>query len=82
MNWIDYTIIFIIALSIVFAVFRGFIRETLSLLTWVLAFYFVFKYYDLILPYMTSIDNQALKTFVSMAIVFFCIIFCYNSNKK
>lgn len=75
MNWVDYTIIFIIALSIIFAVFRGFIRETLSLLTWILAFYFAFKYYDLILPYMTSIDNQTLKTFVSMAIVFFCIIF-------
>jgi membrane protein required for colicin V production len=39
LNWIDYSIIFIILLSAVISLFRGFIRETFSLVNWIAAFW-------------------------------------------
>ena len=39
MNWADITIICIIALSTVLSLFRGFVREVLSLAAWVVAFW-------------------------------------------
>jgi membrane protein required for colicin V production len=39
MSWVDILIIVIIALSALISLFRGFVRETLSLLSWILAFW-------------------------------------------
>jgi membrane protein required for colicin V production len=39
MNWADITIICIIVLSAVLSLFRGFVREVLSLVAWVVAFW-------------------------------------------
>lgn len=39
MNWADITIISIILLSAVLSLFRGFVREVLSLVAWVVAFW-------------------------------------------
>lgn len=39
MNWADTTIIVIILLSAVISLFRGFVREVLSLVAWVAAFW-------------------------------------------
>ena len=39
MNWADITIISIIVLSAVLSLFRGFVREVLSLIAWVVAFW-------------------------------------------
>ncbi len=39
MNWADITIISIIVLSAVLSLFRGFVREVLSLVAWVVAFW-------------------------------------------
>lgn len=43
MNWLDYSIIGIIFLSIVISFFRGFLVEAVSLVTWVLAIIFGLK---------------------------------------
>ena len=39
MNWADITIACIILISVLISVFRGFVREVLSLLAWVAAFW-------------------------------------------
>ncbi|MCC5857063.1 MAG: CvpA family protein [Ectothiorhodospiraceae bacterium] len=39
MNWLDYAILAIVALSALISLVRGFVREVLSLLVWVLAFW-------------------------------------------
>jgi membrane protein required for colicin V production len=39
MNWADYTILAILAISILISVWRGFTKEALSLLGWVVAFW-------------------------------------------
>ncbi|MDD3762215.1 MAG: CvpA family protein [Nevskiales bacterium] len=38
MTWVDYSILFLFALSVLVGIWRGFTREILSLLTWVVAF--------------------------------------------
>ena len=40
MSYLDYLLIFIISLSLLVGFYRGFTRELLSLIGWVLAFYF------------------------------------------
>ena len=39
MNWADITIICIIAFSAIISLFRGFVREVLSLVAWIVAFW-------------------------------------------
>lgn len=39
MEWVDYAILGVVLLSTVFSILRGFVREALSLIGWVLAFW-------------------------------------------
>lgn len=39
MNWVDLTIVAIVLISAVISLFRGFVREVLSLIAWVAAFW-------------------------------------------
>lgn len=54
MNWVDFVIIGIIAVSVVVSFFRGFLREALSLLVWGLAIYFSLTYYGALEPLLPS----------------------------
>lgn len=44
MNWADYAIIGIIAFSILVSVVRGFVREAVSLFTWLIAIWVAFSF--------------------------------------
>lgn len=44
MIWVDYVLIAIIALSALFGLFRGIVREILSLVGWALSFWIALKY--------------------------------------
>lgn len=46
MNWFDFTIIAILILSVIVSLFRGLIREVLSLLIWVGAFWLAWTFVD------------------------------------
>lgn len=46
MNWFDLTIISILAISVIVSLFRGLIREVLSLLIWVGAFWLAWTFVD------------------------------------
>lgn len=54
MNWVDFVIIGIIAISVFVSFFRGFLREALSLLVWGLAIYFSLVYYSALEPLLPS----------------------------
>ncbi len=54
MNWVDFVIIGIIAISVIVSFFRGFLREALSLLVWGLAIYFSLAYYSTLEPLLPS----------------------------
>lgn len=46
MNWFDLTIIAILALSVIVSLFRGLIREVMSLLIWIGAFWLAWTFVD------------------------------------
>jgi membrane protein required for colicin V production len=48
MTWLDVSVIAIIALSAVFGIFRGFVKEMLSLAVWVLSFWVASRYSPLL----------------------------------
>ena len=54
MNWVDFVIIGVIAISVMVSFFRGFLREALSLLVWGLAIYFSLTYYSVLEPLLPS----------------------------
>ena len=71
MNWVDITIIGIIAFSASVSIIRGFIREALSLVSWVLAFFIAGHFYTYITQYLTYFENEMIRIAVAITILFF-----------
>lgn len=70
MNWLDYVIIGVIALSVIISVFRGFVREGLSLLVWALAVWIGWTFFrDLAAHLAPWIDLPSLRLAAAMAIL-------------
>ncbi|NVK44564.1 MAG: CvpA family protein [Oceanospirillaceae bacterium] len=71
MNWADWTIIAIIAISGLFSLKRGFVREALSLATWVAAF-IVARLFTapLALVLQGTIETPSARIAVAFAILF------------
>lgn len=71
MNWFDLAIIAIVVLFSLIGIIRGFIREVLSLLSWILAFWMAFTFADstsyLLEPY---IDAPVLRLIASFTALF------------
>lgn len=71
MNWVDFLIIGIIMLSAVISIVRGFIREVLSLLSWILAFWVALVFHahlaSLLVPY---VDTPSIRLFAGFFILF------------
>jgi membrane protein required for colicin V production len=44
LNWSDYILLFVLILSTLISIIRGFLRETISLVTWILAFWSALKF--------------------------------------
>lgn len=71
MNWFDLAIVAIVVLFSIIGIIRGFIREVLSLLSWILAFWLAFTFADstsyLLEPY---INAPVLRVIASFAALF------------
>ncbi|MBL6734788.1 MAG: CvpA family protein [Shewanellaceae bacterium] len=76
MNWIDYSILVMIALSVVMSLMRGFVRESLSLLIWLFAFIVSSRFYTVLTPYLTFDAEPLIKNGVAIAIIFVATLFC------
>ncbi|MBI0094762.1 MULTISPECIES: CvpA family protein [Gilliamella] len=74
MNWVDITIISIIAFSASVSIVRGFIREALSLVSWGLAFFISGHFYTYITPYLTYFDSDIIRIAVAITILFFATL--------
>ena len=70
MVWIDYAIIAIIAFSALVSLVRGFVREALSLVTWVCAFYVASEFFPLLADYFTRFDDPLVRNGIAIAILF------------
>jgi membrane protein required for colicin V production len=71
MAWIDLVIIGIIVLSALISLIRGFVKESISLVTWVVAGFIALRYYgpmaDLLEPFINSVT---LRQWVGGGILF------------
>ncbi|TSJ89576.1 colicin V production protein [Gilliamella apicola] len=70
MNWVDYAIIGVIILSALISIVRGFVKEALSLISWVLAFFIASRFYIYITSYLTYFDSDVIRIAVAIAILF------------
>ncbi len=75
LNGFDYAILGVFFLSALIGVVRGFVRETLSLISWILAFWIAFTYASSIASYFDNyINAPALRVAVSFALLFLCAL--------
>ncbi len=70
MNWFDFAIIGIIALSTVISLIRGFAKEAISLAVWFSALFVASQFYPDIAIYLTRISDDLLRNGVAIAILF------------
>jgi|SRR5690554_2916774 len=70
MEWIDYTIIGVIALSAVISLIRGFVREAMSLAVWIAAFFIASLFYMELAAYFPGIENDLIRNGTAVTILF------------
>lgn len=70
MLWVDYTIIGIIALSAVISLIRGFVKESLSLAVWILAFFIASFFYADLAAFFTKIEDAMLRNGLAATLLF------------
>lgn len=71
MIWVDYCIIAVFLISVVIGVARGFVRETLGIATWVLAFWLALAFADEAAAALDQkISDPALRLAASYAVLF------------
>lgn len=70
MVWIDYAIIFIIGLSTLISLIRGFAKEAMSLLVWFAAFFVASQFYEDLAVHLTQMQDEMLRNGVAIAILF------------
>lgn len=71
MSWLDLVIIGIILISALISLVRGFVKESISLVSWILAGFIAFRYFsalsELLLPY---VDSPTLRTGIAFSVLF------------
>lgn len=71
MNWVDIVIPGIIAISALFSLLRGFVREALSLAGWLAAFWLALTFAgDLAELFLSGISTPSLRVVVAFTILF------------
>jgi len=76
LNWVDYLIIALIGLSTIFSLWRGFIREVMSLVVWAAAFFVAIYFSAPFSGYFTKISsNVNVQLVISFIILFLVTLF-------
>jgi membrane protein required for colicin V production len=75
LNWVDYTLMGIVLLSTVISFFRGFLREAISLISWVSALVFALLFSDQLQKLMTDwIGSELLRYVLAFIVIFVAVI--------
>ena len=74
MSYLDYLLIFIISLSLLVGFYRGFTRELLSLIGWVLAFYFANLFSGDLLKYVPFEFGERINFIIIYMVIFVIIL--------
>ncbi len=75
MHWVDIVVIAIIGISVLIGLFRGLIKETISLATWILALWVGLTYGEKLaslLPF--SVGSQTVQSLIGIVILFIIVI--------
>ena len=67
---IDYIIIAIIVFSIVVSLLRGFVREVMSLASWIVAFIIASQFYPYLANLLTQIESEYIRNGTAIGILF------------
>ncbi|MGB2740933.1 MAG: CvpA family protein [Cognaticolwellia sp.] len=70
MVWIDYAILAIIGISALISLVRGFVKEAVSLIVWISAFFVASSFYVNLSTLLTNISDQLLRNAASVSILF------------
>lgn len=71
MIWVDWVILAVIGVSTLISLIRGFVREVLSLIAWVAAFWVALTFADLIAPHLTFIaESEVVRMIVAFVALF------------
>lgn len=70
MNWIDFTILGIILLSTLVSLIRGFVKEAISLVVWIAAFFVAKHFHPYLAVYFTTLQDEIVRNGVAIAILF------------
>ncbi len=72
MVWVDYAILAIIGLSTLISLIRGFVKEAISLIIWILAFFIASHYYPFLAPFFSNIESPLIRNAVAIGLLFVC----------
>ncbi len=74
-NWLDYTALGLILFSTLISFARGFVREAISLATWILAIWIAYKYgHDFGESFLTMIESDQARSLLGSAVLFFGVL--------
>ena len=75
MNWVDASILIVTGLSFFFGIWRGLVREVLSLVSWVVAFLMARNYSEVVADVLfNSLDNLTVRYMAAFALIFIGIM--------
>lgn len=75
MIWVDYLIVGIILISTVVSVLRGFVREALSLATWIVAIWVALRYAEPLSSFLSAyIEPPSVRLGTAFAILFLIVL--------
>ena len=75
MNWVDASILIVTGLSFIFGIWRGLVREVLSLVTWVVALLVAKNYSEVVAEALfNSFDNLTMSYVTAFALIFIGIM--------
>lgn len=75
MNWVDYFIVGLIGLSLLVSLWRGFVKEALSLVTWIAAFLVALNFSDLLAVRLTPwIELPSMRAAAAIAGLFVIVL--------
>jgi membrane protein required for colicin V production len=75
MNWTDYVIIALMAFSCVAGLYRGLMREVVSLVTWLAAFWLAWHFSYLLEPHLGgALSSEAVRPWAARTIIFIGVL--------
>ena len=74
MIWVDYLILGVIIISTLISLLRGFLRESVSLVTWIVGFWVALRFARQVGDVFTVIHNPSVRVVIGFMILFVVIL--------